>query len=213
MRRSSLTLSVMLAGMVAACSETSDWALGPGGTALATRTEHTNDRLPFSLPDVDNPCTTPIEAIDMEGVIHGQGSLWDNDHFKSHYNVILTGTDADGVRYLGTSAGNGSGEFLGSPTQDVVISTVINSLGAYPNFTSKIVVHFMKDGTLRVEGSRCSHSWPWPRIPGSAVTSCSRGSGPSPRPNARATCSTSCSTPSGVRWAARGCFWDERRCG
>ena len=157
MRPSFLTLSIMLAGMVAACSEASDWTLGPGDTALATRTEHNNDRTPFSLPDVDNPCTMPIEAIDLEGIIHGQGSQWDNGHFKSHYNVTLTGVDADGVRYLGTSAGNGSGEFLGSPTEDIVISTVINSLGAYPNFTSKIVVHFTKDGTLRVEkgGEEC----------------------------------------------------------
>jgi len=78
-----------------ACSESSDWATAPGASALATRTEHNNDRLPFLLEDIDNPCTDGLESIDFEGVIHGQGSQWDS-HFKSHYNVILTGTDANG---------------------------------------------------------------------------------------------------------------------
>jgi len=156
MRSTSFAVSLMLAGAIAACSDSSDWTLGPEGTALATRIEENNDRLPFSLPDVDNPCTTAIEAIDLEGIIHGHGSLWDNGHSTSHYNVTLSGVDADGVRYQGTSAGNGSGE-LGSPSEDAVISTVINSLGAYPNFTTKVVVHFLKDGTLRVEknGEEC----------------------------------------------------------
>src|ERR671925_1729501 len=127
MRTSLLALSLVLAGAAlgAACSEPVDWSLGPNGTALATRTEHNNDWLPFSVPDVDNPCTAAIEAIDLEGRIHGQGSQWDNEHFKSHYNVTLSGVDADGVGYQGTSAGNGSGEFPDSETADVVISTVI----------------------------------------------------------------------------------------
>jgi len=84
-------------------------------------------------------------------MIHGQGSLWDNDHFKSHYNVTLTGTDANGVSYLGTSAGNGKGDFPGSETEDVVISTVLVSQGGTPNFVTKIVLHFAADGTFRVE--------------------------------------------------------------
>jgi hypothetical protein len=150
---SPLALSVALAALLA-CSEAPDWTLGPDGTALATRTGHDNVWLPFSLPDIDNPCTEAVEAIDLDGKIHGQGSHWDNDHFKSHYNVALSGVDGDGVRYEGTSAGNGSGEFLGSETEDIVISTVINSLGAYPNFTTKILVHFHKDGTLQVERFR-----------------------------------------------------------
>jgi hypothetical protein len=151
---SPLALCVGLVGLLAACGEFSDWTVGPEGTALATRTESTNDRLPFSLLDVDNPCTEAVEAIDLEGVIHGQGSVWDNDHFKAHYNVTLSGVDADGVGYQGTSTGNGSGEFPGSATEDLVISTVINSLGAYPNFATKILVHFHKDGTLQVERLR-----------------------------------------------------------
>jgi hypothetical protein len=106
---------------------------------------------------VDNVCTPAVEAIDLEGTIHGQGSQWDNGHFKSHYNVNLTGVDANGVRYQGASTGNGKGEFLGSGTEDVVISTVINSNGAAPNFVSKIVLHHHKDGTITVDkaGEEC----------------------------------------------------------
>jgi hypothetical protein len=66
-----------------------------------------------------------VNAIDLAGVIHGRGSQWDNDHFKSHYDVNLSGVDDNGVRYQGASSGNGKGEFLGSGTEDVVISTVM----------------------------------------------------------------------------------------
>jgi hypothetical protein len=105
---------------------------------------------------VDNPCTPAVESIDLEGTIHGMGSTWDNGHFKSHYNVNLTGVDANGVRYQGTSTGNGKG-VPGSTTEDVVISTVINSKGGTDNFVTKIVLHFATDGTVRVEklGEEC----------------------------------------------------------
>jgi hypothetical protein len=150
---SPLALCVALVGVLAACGGPPDWTVGPEGTALATRTERNNERLPFSLVDVDNPCTEAVEAIDLEGVIHGQGSVWDNDHLQLHYNVTLSGVDANGVPYQGTSAGNGSGD-PGGGTEDVVISTVINSLGVYPNFTTKSVVHFGEDGTLQVDRLR-----------------------------------------------------------
>lgn len=152
----------MLAALLAitlapACRETSGWVTDPGTPALATRTEHNNTREPFFLPDVDNPCTSAIEAIDLEGTIHGQGSQWDNEHFKSHYNVTLTGVDADGVRYLGTYTGNGKGAVFGSEPEDVVISTVLNSQGGTPNFVTKIVLHFAADGTVQVDkaGEEC----------------------------------------------------------
>lgn len=158
MRRSPSSLLVVLLAftLAPACRETSGWATDPGTPALATRTEHDNTRGPFTLPDVDNPCTPAIEAIDLEGIIHGQGSQWDT-HFKSHYNVILTGVDADGVQYLGTSTGNGKGEVFGVEPEDVVISTVVSSQGATPNFVTKIVLHFAGDGTVQVEkgGEEC----------------------------------------------------------
>jgi hypothetical protein len=143
--------------LMSACHETSGWVTDPGTPALATRTDHNNTREPFFLPDVDNPCTSVIEAIDLEGTIHGQGSQWDNEHFKSHYNVTMTGVDADGVRYLGTSSGNGKGETIGIEPEDVVISTVLNSQGGTPNFVTKIVLHFAGDGTVQVEkgGEEC----------------------------------------------------------
>jgi hypothetical protein len=159
MPRSPLAL---LAGLLAvtltpACSETSGAVIDPGTPALATRSDQSNERLEFTLTDVDNPCTPAVEAMTLEGIIHGQGSQWDNDHFKSHYNVTLTGEDADGVQYQGTSSGNGKGDFLGSPTEDVVIITVLNSLGGTPNFVSKIVLHFAADGTIQVDkaGEEC----------------------------------------------------------
>jgi hypothetical protein len=159
MRRSpSSLLAALLAVILApACGETADWVTGPETPALATRTTHDNTREPFFLPDVDNPCTSAIEAIDLEGTIHGQGSQWDNEHFKSHYNVTMTGVDADGVRYLGTSSGNGKGETIGIEPEDVVISTVLNSQGGTPNFVTKIVLHFAADGTVQVEkgGEEC----------------------------------------------------------
>jgi hypothetical protein len=159
MRRSpSSLLAALLAVILApACGETADWVTGPETPALATRTTHDNTREPFFLPDVDNPCTSAIEAIDLEGTIHGQGSQWDNEHFKSHYNVTMTGVDADGVRYLGTSTGNGKGEIFGVEPEDVVISTVLNSQGGTPNFVTKIVLHFAADGTVRVDkaGEEC----------------------------------------------------------
>ncbi len=148
---------VVVATILSACTDTSESPLGPTSPALATRTDHNNLWVPFVLEDVDNPCTPAVEAIDLEGSIHGQGSIWDNDHFKSHYDVNLTGVDADGVRYQGTSTGNGKGEFSGSETEDVVISTVINSQGGTPNFVSKIVLHHHKDGTVTVDkgGEEC----------------------------------------------------------
>jgi hypothetical protein len=150
-------LAVLLAITFApACHESSDWATAPGAQALETRIEHNNDRLPFVLEDVDNPCTTPTESIDFEGVIHGQGSLWDT-HFKTHYNVILTGTDANGVNYVGESTGNGKGETIDTPPEDVVISTEVVSQGGTPNFVTKVVLHFANDGSINVEkgGEEC----------------------------------------------------------
>ena len=147
-------LSAFLSSAVAvACSESSTLPLDPGAPALATRTDHDNVRVEFFLSDVDNPCTPAVEAIDLEGIIHGQGSIWDNGHFKSHYDVSLTGVDGDGVRYQGSSTGNGKGDFLGSETEDVVISTVITSQGGLPNFVSKIVLHHHKDGSITVDRS------------------------------------------------------------
>lgn len=153
---SSLLVVLLAVTLAPACRETSGWATDPG-TPAATRTEHDNTREPFILADVDNPCTpAAIEAIDLEGIIHGQGSQWDT-HFKSHYNVIMTGVDADGVRYLATSAGNGNGEVFGVAPEDVVISTVVSSQGATPNFVTKIVLHFAADGTVQVDkgGEEC----------------------------------------------------------
>ena len=146
-------LAALLFAMAApACNESSTSSLEPGAPALATRTDQNNVRAPFSIT-VDNACTPEIEAIDLAGIIHGQGSTWDNDHFKSHYNVTLTGVGPDGVTYQGESTGNGKGEFPGSPTEDVVISTVITSQGAAPNFVSKILLHFAADGTVQVDKS------------------------------------------------------------
>lgn len=137
-----------------ACTENSTLPLDPGAPSLATRTGHDNVRVEFVLDDVDNPCTPAVDAIDFEGIIHGQGSQWDNDHFKSHYNVNFKGIDANGVPYQGTSTGNGN---LGSDTEDMVISTVISSRGGLPNFISKIVLHHHKDGTVTVDraGEAC----------------------------------------------------------
>jgi hypothetical protein len=159
MRRSTqaLLIAVLIAVAGTACGDSSAVPLDPETPALAIRTDHSNIRVDFLLEDVDNPCTPAIESITLEGVIHGQGSQWDNDHFKSHYNVALTGEDANGVRYVGSSTGNGKGEFPGSETEDVVISTPLISQGDVPNFITKIVLHHHKDGTITVDkaGEEC----------------------------------------------------------
>lgn len=149
-RRRLLTAALLIT-LVPACAEQASAPTDPSAPELATRTSHGNVREEFSLPDVDNPCTPQVEAIDLEGIIHGQSSVWDNDHFKSHYDVNLTGVDADGVRYQGTSTGNGKGEFIGSETEDVVISTVLNNNGGKPQFVSKLVLHHHKDGSVTVD--------------------------------------------------------------
>lgn len=151
--------AVLVATAASGCGEAPTAPVDHGSPELATRIDDNNDRLEFSLQDVDNPCTGGDDAIDLEGVIHGQGSLWDSGHFKTHYNLNLTGVDADGVRYLGVSTGNGKGEFLESEA-DAVISTVINSLGGTPNFVSKIVLHHHSDGTITVDraGEECRGS-------------------------------------------------------
>jgi hypothetical protein len=63
----------------------------------------------------------------------------------------MTGVDANGVRYQGTSTGNGN---LGAPFEEQVISTVINSTGGLPNFTQKIVLQRHSDGTITVDRFR-----------------------------------------------------------
>jgi hypothetical protein len=148
-----LTATLILA-LVPACAEQSSAPPDPGAAELATRIDSNNDWFDFFLADVDNPCTVKVEAIDLTGRIHGVGSAWDNDHFLSHYDVNLSGVDADGVRYQGASSGNGN---LGSPIEDMVISTVINSTGGAPNFTTKIVLQHLKDGTVTVDkaGDEC----------------------------------------------------------
>jgi len=152
-----LLATLLAVALTPACSETSDTILESGPPALVTQLSYDNVRLPFTLPDVDNPCTPAVEAMVLEGIIHGLGIQWDNDHFKSHYNVTLTGEDADGVQYQGESSGNGKGDSFGSPPEDVVISTVMNSLGGTPNFVTKIVLHFAADGTVQVDkgGDEC----------------------------------------------------------
>jgi hypothetical protein len=146
-----LLAAALMVTLVPACAEQATGPRDPGAPELATRLGSNNEWFAFFLPDADNPCTSEVEAIDFEGKIHGQASAWDNDHFNSHYNVNMTGVDANGVRYQGTSTGNGN---LGAPYEDQVISTVINSTGGLPNFTSKIVLHHHKDGTLTVERFR-----------------------------------------------------------
>jgi hypothetical protein len=150
----SLLTAAILATLLPACAEQASAPSDPGAPELATLIDQNNDWFDFSLPDVDNPCTPAVEDIDMEGKIHGQGAVWDNDHFNSHYNVNLTGVDVDGVRYQGQSTGNGN---VGDPVEDMVISTVINSNGGLPNFTTKIVLHHHKDGTITVDtaGNEC----------------------------------------------------------
>ena len=150
----SLLTAALLATLLPACAEQASAPSGPGAPELATRIDSNNDWFDFSLSDVDNPCTSAVEAIDLEGKIHGVGSVWDNDHFNSHYDLNVTGFDADGVRYQGTSTGNGN---IGAPIEDMVISTVVNSNGGLPNFTTKIVLHHHKDGTLTVDkaGDEC----------------------------------------------------------
>jgi hypothetical protein len=152
-----LPTAVAVAMALSGCADNSESPLVPTSPSLATRTDQNNSWAPFVLEEVDNPCTSAVEAIDLVGKIHGQGSTWDNDHFKSHYDVTITGVDADGVRYHGTSTGNGKGDFPGSESEDVVISTVIGSQGATPNFVTKIVLHHHKDGTITVEkgGQEC----------------------------------------------------------
>ena len=146
-----LLATLLLATAATACSESPGSSLEPGPPALATKIEEFNLSEPFSLTDLDNPCTPASEAIDLEGVIHGTLIIWDNQHFKSHFNVSLTGVDANGVKYQGTSTGNGKGDFPGSGTEDVVTSTVLNSQGGTPNFVAKIVLHFAANGTVQVE--------------------------------------------------------------
>jgi hypothetical protein len=150
----SLLTAALLATLLPACAEQAGAPFDPGAPDLATRIDQNNDWFAFSLPDVDNPCTPAVEAINLEGKIHGVGSSWDNGHFKSHYDVNMTGVDADGVRYQGNSTGNGN---VGDPIEDMVISTVVNSNGALPNFTTKIVLHHLKDGTITVDkaGDEC----------------------------------------------------------
>ena len=125
----------------------------------STSTDHHTRAEDTSHATLHNPCTPGVEAIDLEGVIHGQGSLWDNGHFKSHYDLNVTGVDADGIRYQGVSTGNGKGEFPENEA-DAVISTVINSLGGTANFVSKIVLHHHSDGTITVDraGEACRGS-------------------------------------------------------
>jgi hypothetical protein len=142
--------ALLLAMAVPACSESTGSTLDPS-PSFATRTEQNNVREDFVLDDVDNPCTSEIEAVDLEGTIHGQGSVWDNDHFVSHYNVTFSGRDADGVSYFGVSTGTGKGESPGSDTEDVVISTLLIGGGGVPNFIEKIVLHHHKDGTVTVD--------------------------------------------------------------
>lgn len=149
-RRRVLTAALIVT-LAPACAEQATAPSDPGAPELATRIGSDNEWFDFFLADVDNPCTADVEAIDFEGKIHGQGSAWDNDHFKSHYNVNMTGVDANGVRYQGTSTGNGN---LGSAVEDQVISTVINSTGGLPNFTQKIVLHHHKDGSVTVDRFR-----------------------------------------------------------
>jgi hypothetical protein len=147
-------LIALFAALAPACAEQASAPTAPGAPELATRTDGNNDWFDFFLADVDNPCTAGVEAIDLSGKIHGVGGSWDNGHFLSHYDVNLSGVDGNGVRYQGASTGNGN---VGSPIEDMVISTVINSTGGAPNFTTKIVLHHLKDGTITVEkaGDEC----------------------------------------------------------
>ena len=145
LNRRALSTAAFIMSLAPACAEQASAPSAPGTPALAIRTDSNNDWFDFSLPDVDNPCTADVEAIDFEGKIHGHGSVWDNDHFKSHYDVNMTGVDANGVRYQLTSTGNGN---LGASFEETVISTVINSTGGLPNFTQKIVLHRLTDGTI-----------------------------------------------------------------
>lgn len=152
--RCSLLAAALVVTLAPACAEQPSAPADPGVPELATRTDQNNVWVDFFLPDVDNPCTPGVEAIDLEGKIHGVGSAWDNDHFLSHYDLNVTGVDADGVRYKGISTGNGN---LGSPIEDMVISTLINSTGGGPNFISKIVLQHLEDGTVTVDrfGEEC----------------------------------------------------------
>lgn len=148
--------ALLVAATLAACGENPVSPLEPGAPSLATRTDQNNVREPFFITE-DNPCTPDLEAIDFEGTIHGVGSTWDNGHVKTHYNVSLTGVDANGLRYEAASTGDGKGVFPGTGAEDVVISTVINSQGGTGNWVMKMVLHLAADGSVQVdrESSEC----------------------------------------------------------
>lgn len=76
--------------------------------------------------------------------------------------ILLVATGACGGREVSplepgapvfATRSDGNGEFPGSPTEDVVISTVINSQGGTDNFVMKIVLHFAADGSVQVDKS------------------------------------------------------------
>src|SRR5436305_5579726 len=98
--------ALLVTTVLTACGENPVSPLEPGVPAFATRTDENNVREPFFIT-ADNPCTPDFDAIDFEGTIHGLGSTWDNGHVKTHYNVSLTGVDANGLRYQAASTGNG----------------------------------------------------------------------------------------------------------
>src|SRR5690242_6294913 len=124
-----LLTAALVVTLAPACADQASGPTDPSTPTLATRIDGNNDRVDFLLAGADNPCTSKVEAIDLQGTIHGVGGAWDNGHFLSHYDVNLSGVDGDGVRYQGASTGNGN---LGSPIEDMVIRTVINSTGGAP---------------------------------------------------------------------------------
>jgi hypothetical protein len=68
-----LGLVAVAVGLVA-CGGTESTPLGLDGPSLATRIHPYNAKVEFTMPGVDNPCTPAIETIDLQGVIHVQGS-------------------------------------------------------------------------------------------------------------------------------------------
>jgi hypothetical protein len=142
--------ALLLAGAAPACSDGAASSLEPGAPVLATRTDQGNVREPFFIT-ADNPCTPAVEAINLEGTIHGIGSTWDNGHVKTHYNVSLTGADANGVQYHAASTGNGKGVDPATGLEDVVITTEIISQGGSDNFVMKMVLHLAADGSVQVD--------------------------------------------------------------
>ncbi len=122
------------AGLFTLACEQAPTTLDAPDVLAAVKVVDTNEFVDVVDFAVFNPCNGQV--VLFTGTSHDKVQMWDNGHWKFHFQFNLTGTDASGVTYRLTDAFNAQGNAV---------------LPVTYNYTAKLVSSTGEDNALYKE--------------------------------------------------------------